>query len=77
MINKSVFVDSLKLADIITSIQKDSGDEKENHRIVSILSNLFKIQNLWALHVYTDEQVLWPDPTPLKYQFGFRKGYSA
>ena len=46
MINKSVFIDSLKQAVIITSIQKDSGDEKENYRIVSILSNLFKIQNL-------------------------------
>ena len=58
MINNCVFVDSLKQADIITSIQKFFRDEKENYRLVSILSNLFKIQNLSALQVYTDEQVL-------------------
>ena len=46
MISNCVFVDSLKQADIITSIQKDFRDEEENYRLVSILSNLFKNQNL-------------------------------
>ena len=43
MIENSVFPDSLKQADIKPVYKKDSRNEKENYRPVSILPNLSKI----------------------------------
>ena len=43
MIENSVFPDSFKQADIKPVYKKDSRNEKENCRPVSILSNLSKI----------------------------------
>ena len=43
MIENSVFPDSFKQADIKPVYKKDSRNEKENSRPVSILSNLSKI----------------------------------
>ena len=73
MIENSVFPVSLKQADINPIHKKDSRSDKENYRPVSILPNLSKI---YERCLYTQMNKYF-DPILSKYQFGFRKGYSA
>ena len=53
--------------------KKDSRNEKENYRPVSILPNLSKI----CERCMYKQMNKYFDPILSKYQFGFRKGYSA
>ena len=73
MIENSVFPDSLKQADIKPVYKADSKNKKENYRPVSILSNLSKT---YERYMYTQMDKYF-DSILSKYQFGFRKGYSA
>ena len=73
MIENSVFPDSLKQADIKPVYKKDSRNEKENYRPVSILPNLSKIYE----RCMYKQMNKYCDPILSKYQFGFRKEYSA
>ena len=73
MIEKSAFPVSLKQADIKPIQKKDSRGDKENYRRVSILPNLSKI---YERCLYTHMNKYF-DHILSKYQFGFRKGYSA
>ena len=73
MIQNFVFPVSLKEADIKRICKKDSRNEKENYRPVSILPNLSKIYEL-CLYIQMSKYF---DPILSKYHFGFRKGYST
>ena len=73
MIENSVFPDSLRAADIKPVYIKDSRNEKKNYRSVRILIKLSKIHECC---LYTQMNKYF-DPILSKYQFGFRKGYSA
>ena len=73
MVENSVFPVSLKQTDIKRIHKKDSRSDKENYRPVSILPNLSKI---YERCLYTQMNKYF-DPILSKYQFGFRKGYSA
>ena len=73
MIENSVFPDSLKQADIKPVYKADSRNKKENYRPVSILSSLSKT---YERCMYTQMNKYF-GPILSKYQFGFRKGYSA
>ena len=73
MIENSVFPDSLKQADIKRVYKKGSRNEKENYRPGNILPSLSKI---YERCMYTQINKYF-DSILSKYQFGFRKGYSA
>ena len=71
-VNKGVFPDELKHADIKPIYKKESRNEKENYRPVSILPNLSKIFERCKydqLKDYFDKLS--------KYQCGYRKGFST
>ena len=70
--NKGVFPDKLKYADVKPIYKKESRNEKENYRPVSILPSLQKIFERcmhYQLKYYFDKMLS-------KYQCGFRKGFS-
>ena len=71
--NKDVFPDKLKHADIKPIYKKESRNEKENYRPVSILRNLSKI---FERSMY-DQLRDYFDKLLSKYQCGFRKGFST
>ena len=68
MIENTVFPDSLKQADIKPVYKKDSRNEKENCRPVSILPNLSKI---YERCMYTQMNKYF-GPILSKCQFGYR-----
>ena len=68
--NKGVFPDELKQADIKPIYKKESRNEKENYRPVSILPNLSKV---FERCMYDQLQGHF-DKVLSKYQCGFRKG---
>ena len=72
-VNKGVFPDELKQADIKPIYKKESRNEKENYRPVSILPNLSKI---FERCMY-DQLKGHFDKLLSKYQCGFRKGFST
>ena len=69
----SCFPDELKVAEVVPIFKKDSKTEKSNYRPVSILSNISKI---YELCIY-DQLSFFFENVLSKYQFGFRKGFSA
>ena len=73
MIENSFFPVSLKQADMKPIYKKYSRNEEENRRPVNILPNLSKF---YERCLYTQLNKYF-DPILSKYQFGFRKGYSA
>ena len=73
MIENSAFPVSLKHTGIKPIHKKDSRSQKENHRAVSTLSNLSKMYERW---LFTQMNKHFGSILS-KYQFGFRKGYSA
>ena len=73
MIEKSFFPDSLTQADMKPVYKKDSRNEKENYSLVCIFPNLSKICGC-CMHTPVKKYF---SPIPSKYQFGFKKGYSA
>ena len=72
-VNKGVFPDELKHADIKPIYKKESRNEKENYRPVSILPNLSKIFERCMYDQLKD----YFDKLLSKYQCGFRKGFST
>ena len=72
-VNKGVFPDELKHADIKPIYKKESRNEKENCRPVSILPNLSKI---FERCIY-DQLKDYFEKLLSKYQCGFRKGFST
>ena len=72
-VNKGVFPDELKQADIKPIYKKESRNEKENYRPVSILPNLSKIFERCMYDQLKDDF----DKLLSKYQCGFRKGFST
>ena len=82
--NKVVFPDELKQADIKPIYNKESGYEKEHYRPASILPNLSKIfqhilPNLSKIfkRCMHDQLKDHFDMLPSKYKCGFRKGFST
>ena len=73
LIGNFVFPDSLKQADIKPVYKKDSRNEKENYRSLSILPNLSKI---YERCMYTQMKKYF-GPILSKYWFGFRSGCTA
>ena len=71
--NKGVPPDELKQADIKPIYKKESRNEKENYRPVSILPNLSKIFERCMYDQLKDHF----DKLLSKYQCGFRKGFST
>ena len=71
--NKGVFPDKLKEADIKPIYKKESRNEKESYRPISILPNLSKIFE----HYMYDQLKDHFDKLLSKYQCGFRKGFST
>ena len=71
--NKGIFPDELKHADIKPIYKKESRNEKENYRPVSILRNLSKIFERCMYDQLRD----YFDKLLPKYQCGFRKGFST
>ena len=71
--NKGVFPDELKHADIKPIYKKESRNEKESYRSVSILPNLSKI---FERCMY-DQLKNYFDKILSKYLCGFRKGFST
>ena len=71
--NKGVFPNELKQADIKPIYKKESKNRKENYRPVSILLNLSKFFERCMYYQLKDHF----DKLPSKYQCGFRKGFST
>ena len=71
--NKGVFPDELKHADIKPIYQKESRNEKENYRPVRILPNLSKIFERCMYDQLKD----YFHKLLSKYQCRFRKGFST
>ena len=69
----SCFPDELKVAEVVPIFKKDSKTDKSNYRPVSILSNISKI---FELCIY-NQLAIYFDDILSKYQFGFRKNFSA
>ena len=63
----------MKLASITPSFKKDDRTDKSNYRPISILPNLSKI---FEKCIYNQLSVFF-DKVFSKYQYGFRKGFSA
>jgi len=72
-INECEFPDILKHADITPIHKKDTKCDTKNYRPISILPNLSKI---YERCIY-DQLYVYFENILSKYQFGFRKGYSA
>ena len=72
-VNKGVFPNELKQADIKPIYKKESRNEKENYRPISILPNLSKIFERCMYDQLKDHF----DKLLSKYQCGFRKGFST
>ena len=72
-VNKGAFPDELKHADIKPIYKKESRNEKESYRPVSILPNLLKSFER-CIH---DQLKDYFDKILSKYQCGFRKGFST
>ena len=72
-VNKGVFSDELKHANIKPIYKKETRSEKENYRPVSILPNLLKIFER-CMH---DQLKDYFDKLLSKYQCGLRKGFST
>ena len=72
-VNRGVLPDELKHADIKPIYKKESRNEKENYRPVSILPNLSKIFERCRYDQHKD----YFDKLLSKYQCGFRKGFST
>ena len=72
-VNKGVFPNELKHADIKPIYKKESRNEKENYRPVSILPNSSKIFERCMYDQLKD----YFDKLLSKYQCGFRKGLST
>ena len=72
-VNKGVFRDELKHTDIKPIYKKESRNEKENYRPVSILPNLSKIFERCMYDQLKD----YLDKLLSKYQSRFRKGFST
>ena len=72
-VNNGVFPNELKQADIKPIYKKESRNEKENYRPVSILPNLSKIFERCIYDQLKDHL----DKLLSKYQCGFRKGFST
>ena len=72
-VKSSQFYQNLKLADITPAYKKGKKDMKENYRPVSILPNLSKIFE----KLMFKEMSQFFDKIFLKYQCGFRKGFST
>ena len=70
--NKGVFPDELKHADVKPIYKKESRNKKGNYRPVSILPNLSKIFE----HCMYDQLKDYFDKILSKYQCRFRKGFS-
>ena len=71
--NKGVLPDELKQADIKPIYKKESRNEKENYRPVSVLPNLSKIFERCMYDHLKDHF----DKLLSKYQCEFRKGFST
>ena len=71
--NKDIFPHELKHADIKPIYKKESRNEKENYRPVSVLPNLSKIFERCMYDQLKD----YFDKLLSKYQCGFRKGFST
>ena len=71
--NKGVFPNELKQADIKPIYKKESRNEKENYRPISILPNLSKIFERCMYDQLKDHF----DKLLSKYQCGFRKGFNT
>ena len=71
--NKGVFPDELKHADVKPIYKKESRNEKENYRPVRILPNLSKI---FERCMYDQLNDYFHKPLS-KYQCRFRKGFST
>ena len=71
--NKGVFPNELKQVDITPIYKKESRNEKENYRPISILLNLSKIFERCMYNQLKDHF----DKLLSKYQCGFRKGFST
>ena len=72
-VNKGVFPNELKQADIKPIYKKESRNEKENYRPISILPNLSKIFERCMYDQLKDHF----DKLLSKYQCEFRKGFST
>ena len=72
-VNKGVFPNELKQADIKPIYKKESRNEKEKYRPISILPNLSKIFERCMYDQLKDHF----DKLLSKYQCGFRKGFST
>ena len=72
-LNKGIFPNELKQADIKPIYKKESRKEKENYRPISILPNLSKIFERCMYDQLKDHF----DKPLSKYQCGFRKGFST
>ena len=73
-INTSSYPSLLKRADITPVHKKDSKSEKNNHRPVSILSNISKV---YERIMFKQMSEFFESSFFSKYQCGFRKGFSA
>ena len=72
-ISQSVFPSALKQANITPVYKKDSKIKKDHYRLISVLPNISKIYERFFFKQISEyfEQFL------PKYQYGFRKGFSA
>ena len=73
-INTSSYPSLLKRADITPVHKKDSKSSKNNYRPVSILPNISK---LYERTMFKQMSEYFENSFISKYQFGFRKGFSA
>ena len=73
LLDKGIFPDSFKKANITPIFKKDSRTEKSNYRPVSILPNLSKIFE----RLMSNQLSKYFEDILSKFQCGFRKGYSA
>ena len=73
LIGSSNFYNELKEVDIVPVHKKESKFSKENYRPTSILPNISKVYE----RCLYDQISFFFEDVFLKYQCGFRKGYSA
>ena len=71
--NKGVFPNELKQADIKSIYKKESRNKKQNYRPISVLPNLSKI---FERRIYDQLKDRFDNLLP-KYQCEFRKGFST
>ena len=73
LIDKGLFPESLKTANVTPVFKKDSRTDKTNYRPVSILPNLSKV---YERLIYNQLSNFFENKLS-KFQCGFRKGYNA